>query len=91
MIYYWCTARLCPQLFILFTKSLEEVVTAHNMQFHTYADDTQLHVNFQPDNECENQLNLNKLQCCLTSINTWVKHHFLKLNLDKTEGSECLP
>ena len=45
-------------------------------------------LNFQYDNECENQLNLNKLHCCLTSINTWMKHHFLKLNLDKTEVME---
>ena len=52
---------LSPLLFILFTKSWEEVVAAHNMQFHTCANDTQLYLNFQPDNKCENQLNFNKV------------------------------
>ena len=74
--------------YLYFSQSLEEVKNAHNMQFHPYADDTQLYLNFQPDNKCENQANLNKLQCCLTNINAWMKHHFLKLNLDKTEVME---
>jgi len=79
---------LGPLLFILFTKSLEEVVTAHDIQFHSYADDTQMYLNFQPVNECDNQFYLTKLESCLKSVNIWMKHHFLKLNIDKTDVME---
>jgi len=53
---------LGPLLFMLFKKSLEEVVTAHDIPFHSYADDTQMYLHFQPVNECDNQFYLLNLR-----------------------------
>ena len=47
------------------------------MQFHTYADDTQLYLNFKPDNVKINSTSIDFND----SIDIWMKHHFLKLNL----------
>ena len=59
------------------------------MHFHCYADDTQLLLSFQPNrSEFMDQDCLVKLQNCLSDINDWMHHHFLKLNIDKTDVVE---
>ena len=56
------------------------------MHFHCYADDTQLLLSFQPNrSEFMDQDCLVKLQNCLSDINDWMHHHFLKLNINKTD------
>ena len=80
---------LGPLLFILFTKHLQDVITVHNMHFHCYADDNQLFLNFHPNrSEFMDQDCLVKLQNCLSDINDWMNHHFLKLNIGKTDVME---
>ena len=62
------------------------------MHFHCYADDTQLVLNVQPNkSEFMDQDCLVKLQNCLSDINDWMHHHFLKLNINETDVMEiCL-
>ena len=80
---------LGPLLFILFTKGLEDVVHAHNIQFYSYADDSQLLFNVHPPpHQCSAQSQLLQLQNCLSDVNNWMSNHFLKLNVDKTEVME---
>ena len=52
-----------------------------SINFHCYADDTQLYLSMKPDES--NQLT--RLQACLKDIKTWMTCNFLLLNSDKTE------
>ena len=79
---------LGPLLFILFTKGLEDVAHAHNIQFYSYADDSQLLFNVHPHHQCSAQSQLLQLQNCLSDVNNWMSNHFLKLNVNKTEVME---
>ena len=79
---------LGPVLFILFTKGLEDVVHAHNLQFYSYADDSVLVFNVHPHHQCSAQSQLLQLQNYLSDVNNWMSNHFLKLNVDKTEVME---
>ena len=60
---------------------LGEVIKAHGVNFHFYADDTQLYFSVAPDDPGA----LDPLLNCLSSIKCWMSKNFLKLNEDKTE------
>ncbi|XP_029284776.1 uncharacterized protein LOC115006618, partial [Cottoperca gobio] len=60
---------------------LGNIIRNHSINFHCYADDTQLYLSIKPDET--NQLA--KLQACLKDIKTWMSSNFLMLNTDKTE------
>ncbi|XP_067351072.1 uncharacterized protein [Channa argus] len=60
---------------------LGNIIRKHSINFHCYADDTQLYLSMEPDEN--NQLI--KLQACLQDIKAWMSHNFLLLNSDKTE------
>ena len=52
------------------------------MNFHTYADDTQIYVSFQPD---ESDDAIQKLELRISKIRMWMIANKLKLNDDKSE------
>ena len=72
---------LGPLLFSLYILPLGELITAHGVNFHFYADDTQLYFSVAPDDPCA----LDPLLSCLSNIKDWMSENFLKLNEDKTE------
>ena len=73
---------LGPLLFSVYTEPLEDVIKAHNIGYHFYADDTQLYLSFKPS---EMASATDKLNACLADIRNWMSDNFLKLNDDKTE------
>uniref|UniRef100_A0A3B3H962 Reverse transcriptase domain-containing protein n=1 Tax=Oryzias latipes TaxID=8090 RepID=A0A3B3H962_ORYLA len=72
---------LGPILFNLYMLPLGEVIRRHGVDFHSYADDTQLYIAVSPD-DLEP---VNTLLNCILDIKLWMAENFLQLNQDKTE------
>ena len=73
---------LGPLLFCAYLSELGHIIRECNMNFHTYADDTQIYVSFQPD---ESDDAIQKLELCISKIRMWMIANKSKLNDDKSE------
>uniref|UniRef100_A0A8D3E0A7 Reverse transcriptase domain-containing protein n=1 Tax=Scophthalmus maximus TaxID=52904 RepID=A0A8D3E0A7_SCOMX len=72
---------LGPLLFITYILPLGQILRHFNLDFHCYADNTQIYLSTKsPHNP-----RLSHIDSCLSAIKTWMQHNFLKLNSDKTE------
>ncbi len=73
---------LGPLLFCIYMRPLELILQKHDISYHFYADDTQLHLSFDPSESCAA---IKRLNSCLADIRSWMSANYLKLNSDKTE------
>ena len=73
---------LGPLLYTLYTAPLGEIIRKHDLNYHFYADDTQLYLSIQP-----NDINVLvfKMEKCILEVKEWMHTNKLKLNEDKTE------
>ena len=55
------------------------------MDFHLYADDTQLYTTFSCDDNDDLTTTISRIESCLVDITNWMTTNKLKLNTDKTE------
>uniref|UniRef100_A0A3P8P5K8 Reverse transcriptase domain-containing protein n=1 Tax=Astatotilapia calliptera TaxID=8154 RepID=A0A3P8P5K8_ASTCA len=72
---------LGPVLFNLYMLPLGSVIRRHGVNFHSYADDTQLYISVSPDDTRQ----MDALFNCILDIRSWMAENFLQLNQDKTE------
>uniref|UniRef100_A0A3B4T3X5 Reverse transcriptase domain-containing protein n=1 Tax=Seriola dumerili TaxID=41447 RepID=A0A3B4T3X5_SERDU len=72
---------LGPLLFNLYMLPLSHIITNHNVNYHNYADDSQLYISLYHDDLSPIQ----SLTQCISDINKWMTENFLQLNKDKTE------
>ena len=73
---------LGPLLFSLYTTPLSTILSDSSIQFHFYADDTQLYVSFSSSDSSQS---LTKLSTTLDLVHTWFCANRLAVNPSKTE------
>ena len=82
----WGTPRICFGSFaVLYSAPIADIIRRHNLQYHIFADDIQLHISFKLDSYQDLQSAKVKVQLCVWDIECWMVHNGLKLNQDKTE------
>ena len=73
---------LAPIKFCLYLLPLGVILRHHNIDYHIYADDTQLYISFK----CKDPLeSLTMLNMCISDIRVWMIKNKLKINDSKTE------
>ncbi|KAF7646705.1 hypothetical protein LDENG_00183630, partial [Lucifuga dentata] len=77
---------LGPLLFSIYMLPLGQIISKYDIQYHCYADATQLYVPLKP-----NRNDLSPLLSCLTDIKCWMSKNFLRLNDSKTEIIIIIP
>ena len=75
---------LGARMYTMYTQMLANVIRKHDVQHHSYADDTQVYVRCE-DNEDARSAAIVKLQSCISDICEWMRANALKLNETKTE------
>ena len=85
------TSVRCPQgsvlgpiLYLLYTSPIGDIIRWHGLNYHLYADDTQLYLSFKPT-PAEQPSSIAKIEACVSEIDSWVVCSKLKLNREKTE------
>ena len=73
---------LGPLLFVIYTAELSEVVAAHGLMLHQYADDCQIYI-ATPVSDASSAVT--RLQECLCQVNAWMSSSRLRLNQKKTQ------
>ena len=76
---------LGPILFIIYTIPLSDIAKAHNLNYHLYADDTQLYISFKPSNVSSLSTSIETIAKCVGQIRDWLTANFLQFNGEKTE------
>ncbi|XP_073330500.1 uncharacterized protein [Pagrus major] len=72
---------LGPLLFCIYMLPLGRIIAEYGIQFHFYADDTQLYIPLQPNDPSQIQ----NLETCVSRIKIWMSQNFLMLNTAKTD------
>ena len=73
---------LGPILYLLYTAPLVEIMRSHGLDYHFYADDTQLYISFK---DCDVDVARLRVANSVADICHWMDVNELKLDHDKTE------
>ena len=81
---------LGPILYTLYTSPLGSIIRNHNINFHMYADDTQMRLSLEPS-EMSTTCAVPNYEKCISDVKSWMLCNKVKLNDEKTEILFCNP
>ena len=70
--------------FTVYTSPVRDIILKYNLNYHVYADDTQLYITFKSSQEPADSC-ITTLEKCIQEIRSWMRQNVLKLNDEKTE------
>ncbi|PIK34110.1 hypothetical protein BSL78_29076, partial [Apostichopus japonicus] len=73
---------LGPSIFAMYVAPLGDIVSAHGIDYMSYADDTQLYLTLSPGNR---EISISRLESCIRDIKSWSIQNKLMFNDSKTE------
>ena len=73
---------LGPLLFLAYISPLRDIIRRHGLDFHLYADETQLYLTFDYQNSLHA---LDSIQTAIIDIKDWLLLNMLKFNTSKTD------
>ena len=76
---------LGPILFTIYMSPLSEIMRDHELNYHSFADDTQVYLGFSPKDGSSQLAAKSKVENCIHDIRKFMTVNKLKLNDDKTE------
>lgn len=74
---------LGPKLYCLYTKPVSDIFQKKKMDYHCYADDSQMYVFIKPKDEWSGKQT--SIESCVNDVSLWMEQNMLKLNDSKTE------
>ena len=63
---------------------MTDIIRQHGLEYHLYADDTQMYLTFNPVNEDLSTIK-SSIESCVSDVRAWMSSNCLKLNDDKSE------
>ena len=74
---------LGPALYYMYNKPIGDIVARHGMQYHCYADDTQIYLTVERDEFIVVAL---KVALCIAEVAAWLNKNLLKLNREERDS-----
>ena len=71
-----------PLLYLLYSAPISDVIAKRQLNYHLYADDTQLYLAFKTNHM---NLAIDRVVSCVSEISCWMEQNDLRLKLDKTD------
>ena len=75
---------LGARLYTMYVYPLTTIIRRHGLQYHTYADDTQIYLQCDNHHDAINAAII-RLQNCILEVIKWMTSNALKINEEKTE------
>ena len=72
-------------MYVLYIAPVDDIIISYDLQYHLYANDTQIYVSFSSQSQQDLFLVKSNLEVCVKHIDSWMVLNGLKLNQDKTE------
>ncbi|KAK2186012.1 hypothetical protein NP493_216g01024 [Ridgeia piscesae] len=69
----------------LYAGPIGQIIRRHHLDFHLFADDSQLYVSFKIKDTNDETIALARIQACVGELKAWMIHHRHQLNDSKTE------
>ena len=81
---------LRPLLLSLYVQPIGDIITAHGLCFHHYADDLHLYCHFDLTATALSST-LRRMKYCLDIVNMWIASNYICMNNNKTEYLPVIP